>query len=168
MLPETPMLVRCPNCKEFVWLLDAPVIGQGDSGTRGSTPAYLKLSLEDLEAALRSGVAKDADRLRYLRVRLWWASNDPVRGSMPSGTVGAPIRTSAVRENMQALFTELSEKSEAERLIKAELARELGQMPEAQRLLAASWSASARPLAAKIAELLDRGSALVAPLLSSK
>ena len=153
MLPDTAALVKCAHCKKLVWLDDAPVRGEEEPFRLDKqTPVYIPLQELDFWIALRAGAASTREQQLYTRVRLWWVGNDQFRRASSSAA-----HTPLQRSNMEALFADLLETSEEERLAKAELARELGRMEEAVRLLQGPASAAHNRYAARLSELTQQG-----------
>lgn len=141
MLPDLPALTRCHGCRRLYWLQDARQLGELDApGPRQQVPEEWHRApcaqapdVEDYAEALTGGLASDRHREQYLRVRLWWAINDLVRGR-PGAEIPAEYRD-LFYENLRGLFALLDEDNPAERVPKAEVAREAGDFAEALRLL---------------------------------
>lgn len=98
---------------------------------------YLELTEQDFLAALRTRSADTPEKVRYIRIRAWWTANDPLR---PDRRQGTDSLSAAARANMESLLVSLSESEEQQRVMKAELARELGRFDEAERLLSGVYS----------------------------
>jgi hypothetical protein len=92
---------------------------------------YEKPNKEDLGKALDSGMGDTKGRELYLRILAWWRSNDKWRRN----TNNDIKRTEEEYQNMVCLFDLLGQKSPDDRLMKAEVARELGRFSEAIELL---------------------------------
>lgn len=147
MLPEPPSVTRCEGCEAFFWVEDVEVVGELDFGRPGieeapeewtSAPQVRELSADELLEAIASGVARTREEELHLRMLAWWAGNDPVRacsGGESDSRRGAPEQRGSVRENMERLWGLVDPTDLEERLIKAELARELGWYADAIRLL---------------------------------
>ncbi|HEX8823312.1 MAG TPA: hypothetical protein VF794_25525 [Archangium sp.] len=98
-------------------------------------PGVAELAEEELLAALAAGVARGREEERELRLRAWWAGNDPYR---EPGAAWKPFseRAPAARENLRALLKLLDPEEPLEGLLKAEALRELEHFDEARALLA--------------------------------
>ena len=72
----------------------------------------------------------DREKESYLRRRAWWAGNDQRRGEASALPMSNEETT-----NLAAFATLLDEADEGERLMKAEVMRELGRFTEAKFLL---------------------------------
>ncbi len=161
MLPDEPWLRKSPSEGVLFWADACEEIGQIDdyrdaeqqlatilgmpSGVEGhgvSSAVSIKEkaewkelefaeepSEEDYFAALTSGIADTDEKMMYLRMRLWWVGNDAVR----RGT----LDTLSPRhiENLTVLEDLLSEEDPNQRLMNAEILRELGRFSEALELL---------------------------------
>lgn len=133
MMPDIPWLVKCPHCRAMLWLDELQEV-QGlnihDTKTRaGYIKRYERPKVADYFKALKQGKL-DASKERYLRMRAWWAGNDKRRDS------GQMSRLSTQEEaNLQALeaFMDLSDVED--RIMAAEIKRELGQFNAALDLL---------------------------------
>jgi hypothetical protein len=188
MLPVTPWLVKCPHCRRLLWLDEASQLGEEQPFREDSdwpeAKGYLELSEQDYLATIEMECAdsrqkvsyvrlrawcsylyhspkykRHANKMRYIRMRAWWAANDRVRHHDSGGP--APLSEKA-RRNMEAILGSLSEKDEHQRLMKAELLRELGRFEEAERLLSRKYSAEVQRAVQRIAELVRERSTAVA------
>lgn len=84
---------------------------------------------QDYFSALDAGMGDTPQKLRYLRTRLWWVGNDPIRQS-PVHTLPPPHL-----DNLARLALVLSDDDPQQRLLKAEVFRELGFFKDALALL---------------------------------
>jgi len=87
-------------------------------------------TVQDYIDALAQIVPLVPERERYLRRRLWWASNDHLRRESGS----PPLEADAARTNMERLLDLLP--STADVLERVELYRQLGRFQEALDLIA--------------------------------
>ncbi|HTH46229.1 MAG TPA: hypothetical protein VMB21_01835 [Candidatus Limnocylindria bacterium] len=136
MMPDEPWLRKSPTEGVLFWTDGCEAVGEFDPSEGKPEPpewASLKFAVkpteDDLFAALASGLADTEEKLRYLRTRLWWLGNDPVR----RGQARRP--SPAHQQNMEAILASLSDTDPAQRLQKAELLRELARFGEALPLL---------------------------------
>lgn len=141
-LPDHPSLVKCQHCASLIWIHEQKQVGIFGYGliTRyaellaserpgpAATPTLL-----DYLGFLDAGVG-DKHKERYLRIRTWWASNDRRRESSQPTPLDC-IETQNLR-NLANLFDEAEDN---DRLIKAEVLRELGEFGEAERLLTSTF-----------------------------
>src|SRR5690606_35989174 len=84
---------------------------------------------EDYLAALSSGIASSEIKLRYIRTRLWWLGNDPVRAGRAERLPERHL------ENVAELVSLLDDEEPHQRFTKAEGLRELGRFEECPALL---------------------------------
>ncbi|WP_417909440.1 hypothetical protein [Candidatus Electronema sp. PJ] len=150
MLPDQPWLVKCPHCGALLWIDEQTQVGEIggfdsepndlDSETTDAerfadaSPA-LTPTLEDYVGFLKAGV-HDKQKERYVRLRAWWAGNDPRRESSYQST---PLDSFEI-ENLRVFITLLNETDDGDRLMKAEALRELGEFAAAEKLLAAKFA----------------------------
>jgi hypothetical protein len=129
MLPDHPALARCPECSRLFWVHEAEEVGSGFDAAKGK-PKVIAPTGQELLAYL-SGAALPKEKEVYLRLRAWWAANDGWRwvpNSKPA------FSTEQVR-NLDALSALMDEAEPGERILKAEIARELGRFDDCLRLL---------------------------------
>lgn len=171
MLPDAPELVKCPFCKALLWLEELEEAG--DKGTNrfaGFVPAkdqgvdpdvtrpYKMPNLNDYFRLLKEKIGND-EREAYLRLRAWRAGNDRRRRSergprkfRKNGKPLAPLAYPEIR-NMKELICILDEQDDDDRLLKAELFRELGFFTQCLNFLARPLEKQYRASATFIREL---------------
>jgi hypothetical protein len=130
-MPDNPWLRRHPDSGELFWTDECEEIGTevpwGETSEFPGVPFANEPSLEDLRQALADGLVSSEEKERYVRMRLWWATNDPVRLGQPDTLKDAG--------NLQKLLPLLDESNANQRLSAAEVCRELGDFDRAARLL---------------------------------
>lgn len=133
MLPSYPPLVRCPHCNGLLWLPSAEEIGTEppfESGIPGIDDPPDPTE-QDLLEALKVPPAGAHDREMFIRIQAWHAANDTVRQDGHADVAFSP----EMQSNMEDLFRLLDPGNPDQRIMKAELARELGRFEEAEYLL---------------------------------
>lgn len=141
MLPDLPWLAKCPHCNSLVWIDEQKQVGEIDpwgskTGDADKFPDAAPAStptLQDYAGFLQAGVS-DEKKERYVRLRAWWTGNDPRRVKGQS----TPLDSFEV-ENLRAFVTLLDEFEENDRIMKAEVLRELGEFSAAENLLATDF-----------------------------
>jgi hypothetical protein len=136
MLPDEPWLKKSPSEGVLFWSDECEEIGQINwfSGSKAN-PDWEDLEFaaepteQDYFAAITNGTASTDEKLRYLRMRLWWKGNDPVRRNESSQLPDEHL------DNLRKLSDILSESDADQRLIKAEALRELSCFEDSLRLL---------------------------------
>lgn len=97
MLPEQPALACCPSDAHWFWLGDALEVGRSfgsnENEAWAQAPYVPDLATVDYGAALAAGLGSTPDLEAFLRLRLWWTSNDVCRGT---GALPAPDRDNLV------------------------------------------------------------------------
>jgi hypothetical protein len=153
MLPDTPELVKCPFCRALLWLEELEVVG--DDGRNhwdgfvpvvtpgldpGTARPFKMPSMSDYFTLLKKG-KYGLEREIYLRLRAWRAGNDRRResehgpGRFKRKKSPPAALTAAETANMDTLAGLLDKENEGDRLLKAELLRELGFFAYCLRLL---------------------------------
>lgn len=108
-------------------------------------------TLGEYTAFLHGGIA-DRGKERYVRLRAWWAGNDPRRTSPEA----RPLDSCEV-ENLRAVIGLLDEAEANDRIMKAEAFRELGEFARAEELLAKEVEEELMKAARIIRELARKG-----------
>ena len=129
MLPDHPALVKCPMCGGLFWVDEALEVDVGFEAAEGK-PKVLAPSEKELVAYLSSETLPK-DKEIYLRMRAWWASNDVWRWH-PNPK---PAFSAEQVKNLIALSALFDESLPGHRILKAEIARELGKFDECLLLL---------------------------------
>jgi hypothetical protein len=132
MLPDSHWLIACPHCDALAWIDELEQVGTWDwyAGHR-RLPVFADArepsepSLEQyLFVLARPGLGSDKER--YARIRAWWASNDRRREG------GERCELSArERANLERLVQLLDPAAPNDRLMRAEILRELGRFGRA-------------------------------------
>jgi hypothetical protein len=161
MLPRPPAVVKCRHCPECYWLKDAEEIGKLDcwgSEEEAVDPAWRNAkyveepSEEEYYSAIDRGLARDREEERSLRILAWWRRNDAFRRwsvrvfawwrrnvafrKKSVGQDAAPASSSVKSlDNLKALAGLLDLSDENDRVMKAELLRELGEFEAATAIL---------------------------------
>jgi len=173
MLPLPPAVVKCHECGECYWLDDAEEIGSiepWDSEEEevdpawAAAPAVQEPTEDEYYQALGKGLATDPDQERTARIMAWWRRNDAFRDA--SDTHPRPIATAAGawRENLVALANLLDETDEDDRVMKAEVLRELGELEAAKRTLGQITSKEYAQVVRQIRALCDNQDTAVSEL----
>ena len=146
MLPEYPEIARCGGCDRFFWLADADQVGEIDSlghvaaGVPSEWQAaegIRELSSDAYLEAVETNMARAKEEEVYLRVRAWWAANDTLRDEpVDNASAGDPGFSEAMVDNLRQLDKLVDANDQEERLLKAEIARQLGYFAGAEALLA--------------------------------
>ena len=148
-------LVACPHCSRLFWCEDAKQVGEirfsancekDSKAFRGARET--QSPAEDGLYALLCGKQKDREREMRVRLLALQATNDRWRNDTT-----APAVSERARQNMMALADMLDEKDQSNRLLKAEIARELGDFAGAKRLLEAEFDAENSKKAAFLRKL---------------
>jgi hypothetical protein len=129
MLPDHPALAKCPVCGGLFWVEDAPEAGVGFDAADGKQKV-LAPSEKELVAYL-SKETSPKDREIYLRMRCWWEANDSWRWVPSPKPAFSPEQV----KNLEALSALFDESEPNQRILKAEIARELGNFEECLLLL---------------------------------
>jgi endogenous inhibitor of DNA gyrase (YacG/DUF329 family) len=129
MLPDHPLLAKCPACQRLFWIDESVEVDTGFDAAKGKQQV-LKPSEKDVLEFL-SGPALPRDKELYVRVWAWRSANDAWR-RVPNGTT---TFSEVQVKNLKALSDMLDEKEPNHRILKAEIARELGEFDECLGLL---------------------------------
>jgi hypothetical protein len=161
LLLEAPWLAKCPHCFKLFWSDDAEEIGEIELAERAKKwpnawEVYLP-SEADYYAVLDAGL-KDREKEKYCRIRAWWYVNEGMRYS--GGRYESKFSQEAIR-NLEILYELLRMDQEDERIIKAEIARELGRFEEAISILNYPFKKELQKTAALIKTLAEQKNIVV-------
>lgn len=138
MMPDQPWLVKCLHCGALVWINEQEEVGEIgplglDKGPFTDALPYETPSADDYFSFLQKGMP-EGEKERYIRLRAWWAGNDSRReGGNPT-----PLSNEEVA-NLYAFSVLLDDSDENDRILKAEIMRELNQFDDALALLSAPF-----------------------------
>jgi hypothetical protein len=129
MLPDHPLLAKCPVCGGLFWVDEVVEVDTGFDAAKGKQQVLAPSGKEMLE--FLSGPALPADKELCVRVSAWRSANDAWR-RLPNAT---PAFSKDQEQNLKALSDMLDEKEPNQRILKAEIAREMGEFDECLGLL---------------------------------
>jgi hypothetical protein len=173
MLPLPPTVVKCHGCAECYWLSDAKEVGTvhrwSAEGKRvdpawTAAPEVQEPTEDEYYEALRKGLAADTQQEIILRILAWWRRNDEFRDTPQREPASIVTGSEAWRENALALVRLLDEMADHDRLMKAEVLRELGEFESAQEILGRVTSVDYAPVVGQLRSLCEARDAFVRQL----
>ena len=129
MLPDHPWLAKCPACSGLFWVDESVEVDTGFDAAKGKQQVLAPSEKELL--GFLSGPALPRDKELYARIRAWRSANDAWRWN-PNAT---PAFSKDQEQNLKALSDMLDEREPNQRILKAEIARELANFDECLLLL---------------------------------
>lgn len=138
-LPDQPWLVKCPKCGIVFWIDEAKKLGEQSpwDGDKKKRPKAVKPNLptesDFLHMLVKGSLTKEKEL--YVRRTAWWLANDAVRTNAEAEVNYSPEQSA----NLRSLANFLDEKDPNQRIMKAEVYRELGQFQECTELLSNSF-----------------------------
>jgi hypothetical protein len=130
MLPDHPALVKCPVCSgQLFWVDEAKEVDVGFDAAKGK-PQVMAPSEKEMLNFLADQTLPKAQEI-YLRMRCWWKANDAWRRLSDPKPAFSPEQV----KNLDALSALFDESLPGHRILKAEIARELGRFDECLLLL---------------------------------
>ena len=163
MLPDQPWLVKCPHCQVLIWIDEQEEIGKfepfSDSRAYKDAKPYSVPELQDYFAELNKN-SLDREKEQYLRLRAWWVGNDQRRDA---NNIRQNL-SDEERGNLQALDKMLDPSEDNDRLMMAEIKRELGQFEEAEVILTEPFVNELSQAVSIIRELIQRRELFVAEM----
>jgi hypothetical protein len=132
-------LYACVRCGEFLWRSEHPRLPPFKH--IGSHTPFVGNDRSKLERALASDRAIGEHRSLWIRLRMWWCDNDPLRVLLHPRSEAIQIVSASVKigrkfaQNADVLLTYLNPDDPRELLLMGELFRQLGRFEEATRLL---------------------------------
>lgn len=173
MMPRLPAVVKCHHCAECFWLADAKKVGtvqRWGGEDRQVDPAWTAAQVvqepteEEYYEAVRKGLAADLQQEWTLRILSWWRRNDTFPDAPQREADSIGIGSGEWRKNLEALVGLLDEADENDRLMKAEVLRELGEFESAQQVLGRVTSAEYTSVVRQLRLLCEAGDACVREL----
>ncbi len=155
-LGEPPILGRCRACQSIGCLAELPVMEASPQLAPGIDHSFLPLTADDYAVLLENLQDISLQFHAYLRLRYWQLNNHSRRGIDHP----APM-TDVERANLRELLNLLGD-GDADRLITAEILRQLEEFDAAETVLARRFSDQVSPVAQRLRELVrDRRAELV-------
>jgi hypothetical protein len=124
MLPDHPALVKCPVCGGLFWVDEAKEVDVGFEAAEGKQKVLAPSEKELIPYLASETLPKEKEV--YLRMRVWWMANDALR-RVPDAK---PAFSKEQVKNLDALSALFDESDPNQRILKAEIARELGNFEE--------------------------------------
>ena len=170
MSPDHSMLKVCPHCDHLYWFDEVEMVGEVDSNEKvedhyqgarhGNEP--------ELEHYLRSVsmVADDPDKLEYVRIRIWWAGNDPRRGDESERDSSFEGQLASFeKHNLEELLPILATGDTGRQVLYAEALRELGRFDDCLAAIPEVENGPLADVANLIRGLAEKQDPLVAEIL---
>lgn len=173
MLPSGAALGVCAGCEEFIWVADAPFVGEVDEWMSKDDPVPWRAARElrdpsldeyyDYIAHVDEGVVSlSSDRERTLRLLTWRADNDQRRTTrVYPPPLPAKPPSSRFYRNLEQLSRMLSDDEPEQRLLRAEILRERRRFGEALAILNTEFPEDMSQFASALRSLAQSGDAVV-------
>jgi hypothetical protein len=129
MLPDHPALVKCPACSSLFYVDEAVEVDTGFDEAKGKQQVLAPSGKEMLD--FLTGPALPRDKELYVRISAWRSANDAWRWNQNA----TPSFSKEQVQNLKALSDMLDETEPNQRILKAEIARELGEFDNCLLLL---------------------------------
>ncbi len=130
MLPDHPALVKCPVCGGLFWVEEAVEVDSGFEAAEGKLKVLAPPEKEMLNFLLADQTLPKEKEF-YLRLRVWWMANDAWRSHPNLKPAFSPEQV----KNLDALSALFDESRPGHRILKAEIARELGNFDQCLLIL---------------------------------
>jgi hypothetical protein len=136
MFPSIVLWGRCPGCSLPFAIMEAARVSPPDRCLVSSMPAILDLDSESYRFLVERALATQS-RMDEKRLRIdWWRHlNDAIRSGHCRETPSEAMREAYLLGNLSGLSGLLDEAEPGDRLLKAELLRELGEFDHCMELL---------------------------------
>lgn len=143
MLPEPPSVVECQHCKAVFWLKDALKVGEIKFQTKRDSTDYKwkfckyvkEPDKEGYFRAIEQKLAKNKKDKKTLRILTWWRCNDPYRDFEKNNKISTVELDARSIDNMKKLMTLLGKRKISDKIMYAELLRELKSFDKAIAIL---------------------------------
>lgn len=137
MLPEFPLITKCRKCDTIFWLNKLPKVGSrrwSDESHPEWEDADMAefLSLDDYFRAIEAGLAGKHDEELHIRQQIWWSFNDMYRHD---SNLPEEVPDARYSENCTSLMKLFDSRNITQRIMMADLNRNMGNFDECLRLL---------------------------------
>lgn len=138
MLPEFPIITKCLGCTTIFWLDKTNEIGSYYWGEKINTEweeAFNAdfLTLNDYFLALEFHLPRTIEEEIYIRKRIWWEMNDRIR--FKEELPAYENENQLWSDNIHKLISLLNSSDDNEKIIIAELHRNLGNFDTCKKIL---------------------------------
>jgi len=149
--PKLPLefsFKKCPHCRSLFWIDDLKELGvvdwlNGDDEPDkawGKSKSALNFDLTDYFIALENNFPRTTEEIKDLRMNAWWLFNHRFRWPQTRNFFFKkkplePLNILAFHNNLTSLQDLLNIDVQSERILIAEIYRELGRFEECERLL---------------------------------
>ena len=161
-LPEQPLLGKCPSCGEIVSLAELVDYPNPDNLEDPAAYDFGMLELDDYRELLNHLDEIDPSYHIYLRMTFWQVANHSRR----TGGMLLPLTMDEL-DNLEALAPLLGD-DESERLIKAEVLRQLGEFQRAKQVLSDPFQQRVQNVVVRLKRLVDEENPHLARIFSGE
>ena len=160
-LPEQELLGKCARCGEISCLPELQDFPDPADIDDTVDHAFEPLILDDYQVLVDNIDLIDPSYHLYVRLKCWQLGNHPRR---QAGS-GQPLSESET-ENLQQLLTLFGD-DEAERLLKAEVFRQLGDFEQAEESLVGPFHGQAGDIVSRLKDLVHQRKSQLAEIVSA-
>ena len=163
MLPDQSWFVICPHCQTSIWIDEQEEAGEIEAFSKNEkykdAKPYRTPILNDYFNQLNIGNL-DRNKEQYLRFRAWWAGNDERR------KIGATKNELSDEEkvNIEGLYRMLDFSDDNDRIMMAEIKRELGEFDDAEAIIKETFANEFTEAVTIIKELIEKKELFVAEI----
>lgn len=136
--PEYPEIGKCKRCGNLLWLDESNVVGSDKKIILYNARLLLSqrarfIDIEDYFVALDLGMGYNREKEVYLRKQIWWEHNDRL---LDRGRMFKDKKDEIKWENnLKRLLELLIDEDPTEKIMKAEIYRNLGHFEDCQNVL---------------------------------
>lgn len=164
MMREFPSIIKCNNCSKFFWRQKAEIVEKDYE--EDTIKQYWKaaepiefLNMEELFESLKSDAISSDNNSAFIRQRIWWIYNDRVREGKELFIDEADENN--WRKNLLRLKDFSDTAKDTQKLLVAEMNRNLGNFNECLELLNSIKDDSLNWIVEKFRELCNKKETLV-------
>jgi hypothetical protein len=138
MLPEYPNLTKCKKCDTIFWLYKLRNIASlswlDENNKKWANSEWAEfLTIDDYFVAITNGIAQNRREELFIRQHLWWAYNDRIRKYQEIFIDGNDEMRWEM--NLKVLLTSLNYSDVYQRLLMAEINKNLGDFENCKRII---------------------------------
>jgi hypothetical protein len=167
MLPEFPQVVLCKHCNQFYWVEDAKEVDSiwlwdrkrysKEKELKWANTKFIEFpTYEEYLQCLESDAIRNRSDEKYVRIQLWWLSNDHIRGKYPLINLFRNKMIEFNCINIESLLDLLDQVNTTELIKKAEIHRNLGRFDESKALIESITDEKYAWIKVKFLEQIDR------------